>query len=651
MIKYCLVDSDLEEDLLHSVGIKQWVNAFNGVLITVDALLVNDYDLVHVRLTQKNLELIAQLKQYLKKNTRTKLVVSLDMPVEQCAKEYFDPSLLSDVVSMCDHIFATEYSIAQYLQALSSQPIYELAHPADLAEIHKKKTSKKQNTLISILADTSSGRRYLMQSFRIPLFLKRPALMLFSWVFRCQVSFLPLPKSQNQEKDFIEQLSSTGFVLSINSTPNYGKEAIWSAALETIVIGNSDWDAQRRCFPYTANETLREAIRTFIWLRFSAEARQFIRQNASSKVEYYNLENSKQRLLDQMQVKVEQEVQGNKPDRIYFKDRIIHISGLVEVSYAANEFAVYCLEKNAAEYLPSFLEHYRKLGAKHFFFVDNGSTDDTLSILKNQTDITIYHTDLKHWIYENEIRRYLVTKHGTRCWCLCVDIDELFEFPYSNKILMSQLLDYLTRNQYTSVVAHMLDMFATNETVQAQSLEKAYPYFDLSGVKEQDYASGQWPHCNYNELALPQQKIFYGGIRQQFVKNQQSKFLLVKHPLLYIDHKIEPFTTPHYSNKTKVADITCALKHYKLTASLQQRIKEGKDSESYSYMIKDEVEAYAEMSQLDQNPVRDHAKRFNHVNELIAMGFISVSSAYVSMVHHLENPNLEAEEISLKNQE
>jgi hypothetical protein len=66
-------------------------------------------------------------------------------------------------------------------------------------------------------------------------------------------------------------------------------------------------------------------------------------------------------------------------------------------------------------------------------------------------------------------------------------------------------------------------------------------------------------------------------------------------------------------------------------------------------MIKDEVEAYAEMSQLDQSPIRDHAKRFNHVNELIALGFINVSPAYVSMVHHTENPNLEAEEISLTN--
>ena len=62
---------------------------------------------------------------------------------------------------------------------------------------------------------------------------------------------------------------------------------------------------------------------------------------------------------------------------------------------------VCCLVRDGAYWLPSFLDHYRKIGVKEFFFLDNGSRDETLKILKNEPRALFIYVHIKYHNLEN----------------------------------------------------------------------------------------------------------------------------------------------------------------------------------------------------------------------------------------------------------
>ncbi len=48
--------------------------------------------------------------------------------------------------------------------------------------------------------------------------------------------------------------------------------------------------------------------------------------------------------------------------------------------------------RNEKVRLPFFLKYYRALGIKHFFIVDNGSTDGSTQYLAAQSDVSLWET-------------------------------------------------------------------------------------------------------------------------------------------------------------------------------------------------------------------------------------------------------------------
>jgi hypothetical protein len=162
------------------------------------------------------------------------------------------------------------------------------------------------------------------------------------------------------------------------------------------------------------------------------------------------------------------------------RGRIEHVTGPLRISYTSDELLVITVVRNGALYIRSFLNLncYRSLGVKHFVFFDNGSTD--------------------------------------RRWNLFVDIDELFDYPFSENLRVRDLLGYLNENKYTAVVTQMLDMFSDIaldklESKADDTLEKKYVYYDISSLEKEDYL--------WSERSSPAIKMHWGdtknGIRYE----------------------------------------------------------------------------------------------------------------------------------------
>src|SRR5215203_6671877 len=138
---------------------------------------------------------------------------------------------------------------------------------------------------------------------------------------------------------------------------------------------------------------------------------------------------------------------------------IEHLHGPEEVDYEIDELVVLVLLRNGRPYIKPFIEHYFSLGVKHIVFLDNGSTAGTVDALQNYDNVTVLSTGVPYNRYNVAFKRYLVERFGRGRWTLSTDIDELFDYPYSDVVSLKALLRYLNEHSYTAVVTYMLDMF------------------------------------------------------------------------------------------------------------------------------------------------------------------------------------------------
>src|SRR5215211_4828833 len=325
------------------------------------------------------------------------------------------------------------------------------------------------------------------------------------------------------------------------------------------------------------------------------------------------------------------------------RSSIEHLHGPEEVDYERDELVVVCLVRDGRPYVKSFVEHYRSLGATHIFFLDNGSTDGTVEALKNHNNVTVLQTMLPYKEYHLLFKQYLIGRFGKKDrWCLCVDMDELFDYPYSDVIGLGSLLGYLSSNSYTAVAAQILDMLSEESlsgregNLEDEPLKERHRFYDISNISRRSIK--ELPHRDKrnNTLESDEIEIFRDGIRSAIFSDRP---LLTKFPLVFTDGTIKPFDrSSHWVANAKIADISCVLLHYKFLDGhfYKQAIRQGHyhdDSARYTHYKK-----YLEV--LDKNPTlqvkRETARELKGVNDLVENGFLVVSEQYMMMVYEEE---------------
>jgi Glycosyl transferase family 2 len=304
--------------------------------------------------------------------------------------------------------------------------------------------------------------------------------------------------------------------------------------------------------------------------------------------------------------------------------RVKHIHGPQKISYALDELLVMSVVRNGELYIKSFMDHYRSMGVRHFVFLDNDSTDRTLELLCAQERVTVLQTDAPYKKYENTMKRYLAERFSPGRWNLCADIDELFDYPFSETLSLRDFLRYLNANSYTAAVAQMLDMFSDIPLAELESkpddlLKEKYVYYDISAIRKTDYL---WSPRSNVEI-----KAHLGGIRQAVFGTDNA---LTKAALVLMDGKIKTFITWHHVKGAWVADLSCVLLHYPFVSSFYAKVQDAVRTGRYGMTTTDEYQAYAK--ELGRNPrlslKLDSARAFTGLEQLIEDGFLVVSEKY-----------------------
>ena len=117
--------------------------------------------------------------------------------------------------------------------------------------------------------------------------------------------------------------------------------------------------------------------------------------------------------------------------------------------------------RNEKVRLPYFLDYYRKMGVRHFLIVDNDSNDGSGEYLADQPDVSLWHTEssYKKSRYGVDWLNHLQSRYGHGHWCLTVDADEFFLYPFCDTRPLDALTDWLDSCSIRAFGAMLLDMY------------------------------------------------------------------------------------------------------------------------------------------------------------------------------------------------
>src|SRR5829696_31129 len=318
---------------------------------------------------------------------------------------------------------------------------------------------------------------------------------------------------------------------------------------------------------------------------------------------------------------------------------IEHLYGPEEIPFDEDELVLVCLVRDGRPYVNSFVEHHTSMGIKHLFFLDNGSTDGTVEALKGYENVTVLQTTLPFKRYQVSMRQYLIERFGKKGrWCLYADIDELFDYPYSDVVSLSSLLRYLNQRSYTAVVAQMLDMFPEEPLSGRASnpldepLKQRHRFYDISNVKKMSIK--EHPLTRNNTYESEDIEFYSGGIRPIIFDCVPP--WLTKWAPTFSDGKLKYFTYDvHRVEDARVADLTCVLLHYKfLDEHFHKQAASAVREENYvgnSRQYKRYLEVLENTPSLQVK--RETARELRSINELVENGFLVVSEEYMLLVY------------------
>jgi len=126
-----------------------------------------------------------------------------------------------------------------------------------------------------------------------------------------------------------------------------------------------------------------------------------------------------------------------------------------------DQLLVFTTFRNERVRLPHFLRYYRDMGINHFLMVDNDSDDGGREYLAEQPDVSLWTTpaSYKRARFGVDWLNWLQMKYGHGRWCLVVDPDEFFVYPFCDTRPLRALTDWLDASSIKSFSAMLLDMY------------------------------------------------------------------------------------------------------------------------------------------------------------------------------------------------
>ena len=206
---------------------------------------------------------------------------------------------------------------------------------------------------------------------------------------------------------------------------------------------------------------------------------------------------------------------------------------------------------------PFLLKYYFDLGVDRIFVIDNDSQDGTVPYLLDQQNVHVFRTR-ESFMQKVTWLDWALRKYGDGYWCVVADCDELFIYPHSESLSLSDFTSHMDDCGFTAIHALLLDMYADCSWdeinySQGQDPRLVCPYFDSASHRRIAYAH---PGCSGDV-----DYRFGGGVRERVFGLEEVS--LSKIPLFKFNRSMFLIDGAHTIERAHLANLCGVVLHFK----------------------------------------------------------------------------------------
>jgi hypothetical protein len=331
-------------------------------------------------------------------------------------------------------------------------------------------------------------------------------------------------------------------------------------------------------------------------------------------------------------------------DKLYYKWSLFRVRFVytrqdnLPIPLGNDEIRLFAMARNESLRLSYFLKYYSEMGVNRIFLIDNDSSDSTTEIALSYPNVHVFkikESFKKSWYWIE----YFLKKYGKNRWCMVVDIDELFSYPYAEIVSLRTLIKYMEQKKFDAIQSFFLDMYSNKPIIETDYLPNKNPidrcpYFDLNYyvMKVQLFDKKRWEYFTA--------EIFTGGMRDRVfnklsgtpISHHLSKISLFKNtPEVYLTGGM------HAINGANLADINGVVFHTKYMCDFIERVRieakrEVHHRDAYVYKNFDiACSVEPNLSLIDQNSVK-----YENTRQLLKLRIMKTSVKFHNFLVELD---------------
>ncbi|MDP3642556.1 MAG: glycosyltransferase family 2 protein [Bacteroidota bacterium] len=292
-----------------------------------------------------------------------------------------------------------------------------------------------------------------------------------------------------------------------------------------------------------------------------------------------------------------------------------------------SEIRLFVIARNESLRLAFFLKYYFDIGVNRIFLIDNNSTDNTREIALLYPNVHVFKIDesFKRFWYWIE---FFLNKYGKNRWCLVVDVDELFSYPYAEIASLKILINYLEFKKYDAIRSFLLDIYSNKPIIETgykanDNPLECCPYFDP------DFYSGQVRLLDKKKWEQFDTTIYFGGMRERVfnrITGSSWNYHLSKISLFKYATSIYLTEGMHAINGANLADITGVVYHSKYFQDFIERVMiESKREVHFGNALEYKIYNQACLIEKDITLYYQDSVKFQSSKQLVKLGMMKSS--------------------------
>ncbi|MDZ7776443.1 MAG: hypothetical protein U5L09_12980 [Bacteroidales bacterium] len=230
-------------------------------------------------------------------------------------------------------------------------------------------------------------------------------------------------------------------------------------------------------------------------------------------------------------------------------------------------------------------------------------------------------------IYEEKVKLYMANEFGNNTWAIISEINELFDFPLSEYISLSYLINYLNKNNYTGLLANKLDMHADIDLVNPSFSFNSKNYLELMKYYSVDfiteYCDDQGNGCKIKKMR--------GGIKQEIFNIEDNDLSSV--PFINTS-KVKAINNSKHHENINLADITGVIFSYEFTPDFKEKVVHSSHDFYPDVAHLANYQKYYDKMRLFShlNLKNSSSSEFENTTKLIERNFIHITSKFMLFI-------------------